>query len=270
MNSQIGYIKDIVENKYGITSPEAYIEYKKDKFDSGLTLEEINKLSPDTIDSGSFWDYVENHSVFNRDAIAYGFKNTDDIPKINASNYNLACGLGVMNYLFARYAHNLNFLDIGAGYGFLKGVVKSMTKFNYYGVDVYPKIDGIYKIKDCFLPKEIMDLKFELIISSNVFQHLSVRQRNIYYEQIANILEPEVGIFSVSNMHNGDSQLGFKCIDNDKKYTCHYGQYTEIQSVEEISKDLLKHFNIISYTYLKNISVTFHCCLKKGNNDAKL
>lgn len=264
MNSQISYIKNIVENKYGITSPEAYIQYKKDKFDSGLTLDEINKLSPDIIDSGSFWEYIEKESIFNRDAIAYGYKSTDDIDTINAHNYTFACQLGIMNYVFARYNMKMNLLDVGTGYGFLKRFVEKATPFDYYGADVYPKIEGIFKINDCILPDEIMNKKFELVIASNVFQHLSVRQRNIYYEQIAKILHPEFGIFSVSNIHSADG-IGFKCIENEKKYICHYGQYTELQSLQELVDDLQKHFHIISSSYLGTSSCAFHCHLRKGN-----
>lgn len=266
MSTQISYIKNIIENEYGITSPQAYVEYKKRKTASGLTLDEVNRLSPDTIDSGSFWEYIENESVFNRDAVAYGYKNTEDINTINAHNYHLACCFGILNYIFARHSHKLNLLDIGVGYGFLKNLVESSTKFNYYGVDVCPKIDGIYKIKDCILPYEILELKYELIVSSNVFQHLSVRQRNMYYEQIAQILHPQHGIFSVSNSYHTNNKIGFFCNENGKQYVCHYGQYTELQSLQEIVDDLSKHFKIIAHSFLEQHNVTFHCQLKNNPN----
>ena len=36
--------------------------------------------------------------------------------------------------------------------------------------------------------------------------------------------------------------------EDGKPYVCHYGQYTEVQTVQEIEQDLLKHFDIHSIT----------------------
>jgi len=268
MNEQILYIKDIVENEYGITNPEAYIEYKKQKYANGITLDEVNKLSPDTVDSGSFWRYVEEHSPFNRDAVAYGYKDTDDIEKINRHNYSLACSIGVLNYVFMymECPTALNILDIGAGYGMLKDFVHKYTKFNYYGVDVWPKIDGIYKVKDCILPKEVIEQKFHMIIATNVFQHLSVRQRLRYYEQIHEMLYDISGsVFSVSHVYvNENDSNGFKCVDNNKKYACHYGQYTEIQTFKEVEADIQKYFRILAVSFRTPNNATFHCIKKES------
>ncbi len=260
---QIGYIKNIIENEYGIIDEQSYIEYKKKCYTDGITAEEINKLSPDTIDSGSFWEYIEKHSVFNRDAIAYGVKNTQDPNYVNWLNYRVACSLGIFDYILMFYNVEGNLLDIGAGYGMIKNFIDTNTKLSYYGVDAYPKINGIYKVDDCILPDDILKLKYKLIIATNTFQHLSVRQRKEYYRQVAEVLEPN-GVFSISNVISNQKHkdFGFRNKENDKMYLCHYGQYTELQTFQELMSDISQYFNIISETYRNRFEVTFHCVLK--------
>ena len=119
---------------------------------------------------------------------------------------------------------------------------------SYHGVDVHPKFQGCIKVNDCILPPEIMEKKFGLVIACNVFQHLSIRQRRTYYEQVAKILH-QGGFFVLTNcvdQKTSSDRLGFKCKDNDRRYMVHYGQFTEVQTLEELQNDLLKHFDIHS------------------------
>jgi hypothetical protein len=264
---------DVIEGNYKIKDIPSYLEYKKARWltpggGGGVPQEEIDLLSPDTINSASFWEWIEKNPQLAKDAI--GFNSTPDVPisEINRKNFGLACQLGMLNYIMMyRDAVGMPLLDIGAGYGMLKEFVEKETKLKYYGVDVYPKIPGVLSLVDgdSTLPPEVMNEKFGLVISTNVFQHLSIKQRQHYYEQIAKILHPQVGTFSVSmvcNIPNGPS-CGFVSQETGKSYMCHYGQYTEIQTTDEVFADLTKHFYIVSTLHRNHdYSFSFHCTIK--------
>lgn len=256
--------KEIIEGDYGITNIQSYDEYKKKCYDNGVSQTEIDKLSPDNINSSSFWEYIEKNPELAKDAIAFGAKPYSNIDTVNQQNFNVACSLSIFNYvLMYKDVFNAPILDIGAGYGMLKDFVKNNTKLDYVGVDVYPKIDNVLKVGSdgSTLPDNILLSKFLLVVSTNVFQHLSIRQRRHYYEQIKNILVPIHGIFSFSTVCNveGLPKIGFKCKENDKHYVCHYGQYTEIQDYSEVVDDLSKHFIILSSNRRMPYDFTFHC-----------
>ena len=158
-------------------------------------------------------------------------------------------------------------LDIGAGYGMLKEFVEQSTALKYYGVDVYPKFDGVLKVENgSTLPPEIMSMQFGVVASLNVFQHLSIAQRRHYMEQVQKILIPNLGVFTVtiSLMHPQNPRFkGFVCKETGKQYMCHYGQYTEVQGVQEFINDLVKHFNILSFSERCDGSYTFNCSAKE-------
>ena len=147
--------------------------------------------------------------------------------------------------MFRSYPFNV--LDIGAGFGMLKNELKNYAPLTTYtGVDVHPKFDDCIKVVDCILPPEIMAKKFEFVFAVNVFQHLSIRQRRTYYEQVAKICN---GYFvltitcDVPTTKTTKSYGGFWCKDTNRRYMVHYGQFTEIQTYEEVIDDLSKHFN---------------------------
>ena len=266
MNNAIDF-SQVIENEYGIKDIKSYEEYKKKSFADGINLNIIDKLSPDNIDNSSFWKYIEEHSELAKDAIAYGYTKEKTIDEVNNHNFVVACQSNVFGCFFA-YKDDIDMpiLDIGAGYGMLKNFCEKNTKWKYYGVDVYPKFEGCYKVgSDGYtLPIEIVGRNYGIIICTNVFQHLSVNQRRHYYEQVEGILHPEIGLFIVNMMIDiPTSKHGFKCNDNNKKYVCHYGQYTEVQSINEVMNDLSKNFKVISISHrLDDNLFTFTCCPK--------
>lgn len=257
----------VIAGDYQITDLPSYVEYKKKAGQNGVTVDEIQRLSPDTINSCSFWQWIENHPKLAKDAIAFGTTEQDSIEKVNLINFNIACQMGVLNFiLMNRHIAGMPVLDIGPGYGMLKHFIQNSTQFVYHGVDAYPKIDGVLKVGDdgSTLPESIMNTRFGMVISTNVFQHLSVRQRRHYYEQIAKILEPKCGIFTVTNaaVVEGSPVKYFRGEDG-KNYMCHYGQYTEVQPINEIVVDLSKHFNILTINQrMFDCYFAFHCIIK--------
>lgn len=268
MITRVEQFKEIIEGNYGITDLKSYNDYKMKRGLAGLTKEEIELLSPDNVNSCSFWEYVEKNPEIAKDAIAFGITKEMTIERANELNFRLACSLNALSYIlmYAEYS-DMPLLGIGAGYGMLKNFVKQSTKLQYYGVDVYPKIDGVYTVGEdgSTLPSNITNHMFGIVIAVNVFQHLSVKQRRHYYEQIEKILFPNFGVFTVTIVAYDPSSLSipFKCNDDGKFYMCHYGQYTEVQTLSEIQEDLMKHFEILSISCrgLSN-SFTFHCRIK--------
>lgn len=270
MISTVEEFQQIVEGDYGITNLKAYGDYKENKWKEKVTKSEIERMSPDNINSCSFWEYIEKNPELAKDAIGFGVTKDQDIDTVNFKNEALAFEMGTLNHVWKyRQYDGLPILDIGAGYGMLKGFVARNTKFKYYGVDVYPKVEGVLTVApDGYtLPDEVLSVKFGMVVSTNVFQHLSVNQRRGYYAQIEKVLL-EGGVFSVSNMYSIPSRkTGFRCLDDDKAYCCHYGQYTEIQTMEEQMEDLSKHFNVIYVGQrIFDQVVVFHCVKKPSQS----
>lgn len=272
MITTLNEFTEIIEGDYKIKDLPSYVEYKYDRKD-GISQSEIDRLSPDAIRSSSFWEWIEKNPELAKDAIGFGMTSDKSIQELNYYNLRLAMSMGTMIYVsMCSGDKNMPILDIGAGYGMLKDYVEKATQLAYYGVDVYPKIPGVLALADgdSTLPDAILNMKFGLVVSTNVFQHLSVKQRRNYYEQVAKILIPN-GVFSVSMSAAGLDECGakgFVCKETGKEYMCHYGQYTEVQTEKEIMDDLRKHFQVLSVLRrLHDNSIAFHCTPKPTTID---
>lgn len=255
-------ISNLIQNSLGITDLENYGEYKKEKHDNGLTPEEIELLSPDRLRSSDFWEWTAK-SPFEKDTITYGMESERDINECNFRNHLLALETGMLNYYFKlssllRRGDLLKVLEIGPGFGAFKEVCDHSPRgdVEYWGVDVYPRIDGVLPIMDgdTKFPDIVATQKFDLVYSSNVFQHLSPRQRVSYIIQAAEVLHPR-GIFSFNTaVYQPDT--GFRC--GEKRYMCHYGQYTEMEPFDTYLKYLAPDFKLLA-TCQRDCIVTFHC-----------
>jgi hypothetical protein len=261
--------KEVIEGHYGITDLKSYGDYKVKMGQTGVTKEDVELLSPDNINSCSFWEYIEKNPEIAKDAIAFGATKERSIEEVNQQNFSLACGLNTLGFIILyKDCTGMPVLDIGAGYGMLKNFIRQHTNLLYCGVDVYPKIEDVYPVGEdgSTLPPNIASSSFGIVAAINVFQHLSVKQRRHYYEQIEKILHPKFGVFTFTITADiPNSQIkGFRCNDDGKHYMCHYGQYTEVQTVPEIEQDLMKHFSIISVSQrLLDNCFTFNCAKRK-------
>lgn len=243
-------------NKRGITSLETYTTYKKNIAVTGISLADIEELSPDNIDSTEFWKFCDNHKSFKYDSISYGVTVEDNVEKVNDMNFFLAAESGALSNL-ARISvldkkceFKYQILDIGAGYGMLKRHLETTYPKNtiYTGVDVYPKFEGVIQVTDCILPSEVMNQKFNFVFAINTFQHLSTRQRLSYYEQIKKILCD--GFFAMTMVIDSlNNPLGFYCNDNKRRYMCHYGQFTLIPTYEELISEISAYFTVRSINF---------------------
>ncbi len=262
--------QQVIEGDYKISDLKSYGEYKYSvTAKGGVTKAEVERLSPDNVNSSSFWEYIEKNPEIKNDAICFGVGKDGTKEEVNKRNFALACSMNVFCPILAyKDCLGMPLLDIGAGYGMLKEFVEQNSKLKYFGVDVYPKVEGVLQVAGdgSTLPSEIMSLagNFGLVMSINVFQHLSVKQRRHYYEQIHRLLHPNFGVFtfSICCQLPNSRQRGFKCEETGREYMCHYGQYTEMQTYPEVMEDLHKHFNIISVSQRGEADFTFQCSRK--------
>ena len=265
MITNVEEFKEIVEGQYGIKDLATYEDYKMRMGTNGVTKAEVELMSPDNVNSCSFWEYIEKNPEIAKDAIAFGATKDKTHDDVNRQNLSLAWSLNALSFVMLfKDEVGAPILDIGAGYGMLKEFVEKNTRLKYYGVDVYPKVEGVLQVgcDGSTLPPPIANMIFALVVSVNVFQHLSIKQRRHYYEQISRILHPE-GLFTVTistDNKNPNMRKPFVCAENGKGYMCHYGQYVECQSYPEVIADLSKHFRIHSLVHrVFDDSFTFHC-----------
>jgi hypothetical protein len=256
-------VKETIENKLGISTMDKYVEYKKRVWDTPVSLEEVEELSPDNVDSSEFWRYCDENPDFKYDTISFGIAKNGSAQTVNDKNFLLAAESGVFSRIIMFRNQIFNVLDIGAGFGMLREELKNYAPGTiYHGVDVHPKFPECIKVNDCILPPEIMEKKFGFVFACNVFQHLSIRQRRKYYEQVAEICD---GFFVLTNfIDNPVNRMGFRCKDNDRRYIVHYGQFTEVQTFDELVADLHKHFIVTStYQRMSDGHMCFHLRSKK-------
>lgn len=251
--------KKEIEENLGIYDLKSYGEYKEKIKKEGVTIEEVELLSPDNISSREFWKWAAN-SYFTKDTISFGATPKTSISSINAMSYDIGMVYGALPKVMAclrQQRRDIKILEIGPGFGGFRSVVQQFNEYDdklieYCGVDIYPRIEGenIYEIEDgdTKFPEEISSQMFDVVYSSNVFQHLTVRQRISYFEQIKKVMAPG-GFFSFTDCAWWDGQdKGFRCKDNDKKYMVHYGQFVEFLHVEDLGNLVRENFYVSSFT----------------------
>lgn len=174
------------------------------------------RLHPDRINNGKFWELLEKK--FGCDPVCPQAKNREEA---NLKNHNLFANLGGYSAIVSaeRYrqrADQLNVLDVGAGYNFTyHHIFKDRPRWNHYAIDVYPKDDRVIKITDEYnLAGNLPDIRFDLIICSNVFQHLSDAIRRSYCKQFYDMMNFN-GVFHLNPIYHKKTKIYL------------YGQQTE-------------------------------------------
>lgn len=267
-------IRDIITRQLGITDLKSYEAWGKRFCWTGNgpmavarppTQEDIDLLSPDAIDNGAFWRIAEE--LFQTDPVSNCmYTRPYDVAEANRTNlslYHMDGFTGLVEACKLRWhPTRAPLLEIGPGYGAFKEWVAKLDYYDYYAADVYPRIEGV----DATLPngrlaEVTLARRYAIVLASNVFQHLSVRQREDYYRDIAGCLLPS-GLFMVSQMVDTGGP-GYR--DKDGAWWCrHYGQLTQIQRPQSIFADLQRHFTLLSHTYSKNGGWLVVTCEKKG------
>lgn len=227
---QYDEIKDIITNTYGYKTLEDWKKYLETIRDTSSvtppTQEMVDLLSPDNVDCGAFWKICTD--LFGIDPVCniadkrYGDNNVNinmyDIITANRRNLWLAETFGLLTYLkeYAQYPSAV--MEFGVGFGNLKNWIETCTHKQYYGFDVNPLVDGILPL-DCSgkLATDISNIKGKVshFVCSNVFQHLSEKQRLYIFDVAAEYLY-KGGLF----MFNTPVKT------KNSKYMNFYGQFT--------------------------------------------
>jgi hypothetical protein len=249
-------IKRILTEELGFTDLTAYqtwIETERPKIKP--TTERVERLSPDSIDCRDFWkvcgELFGDDPVFNV-AVApqvgrlpYPVESRMDV---NRMNLRLAKSLGITAFLDENADKRLKVLEIGPGFGSLKNYIETHTNHVYTGIDVYPRIPEVLEAtEEGLIPRSLVEREhnaYSYVISSNVFQHLSARQRSRYYRDARALLHP--GALFIFNL----------CVDTGKRpatlrdsrgtaWCDHYGQYTLIPTEGDLLKELSAGFDVL-------------------------
>jgi hypothetical protein len=237
-------IKDVLINRLGLKDLAAYKRYLDSYLNSGspklITKEEIELLSPDNVNNYDFWKLAEEmfgvDPVYNTD---FG-EQAASLDEANRRNLAFARLTGALNVIDAWKHLSLSLLEIGAGYGNFKSYVMCTTNFQYTGVDVYPKAEGVLStLPNGMLPDEVKAKKFNIVYSSNVFQHISSKQRLAYLLDIKNMLHD--GGFFIFNLFLAISSPKVPSWDG-RPYMQNYGQWVEIPLYQEFTRLLSSHY----------------------------
>ena len=179
----------------------------------------------------------------------------------NRLNLRFARSLGVLAFLDENAHERLKILEIGPGYGSIKNYVETHTAYSYIGVDVVPRIPEVVETTpEGFITYALVAENRSLmsyVVSSNVFQHLSARQRTRYYRD-AHALLHAGGLF-IFNLSIDRGKPNEYLRDAEGNAWCdHYGQFTLIPKAD-IYDELNPLFDILYVTQRYDGIFNFVC-----------
>ncbi len=127
---------------------------------------------------------------------------------------------------------------------------------------MYPRLpDVMATTPDGLIPPDFVQSEagqYAYVIGSNVFQHLSARQRSKYYTDTHKLLV-RGGLF-IFNLHIDTGKTPANIRDAAGRAWCdHYCQYTEIPTAKEIYSELALLFDILYVTQRYDGLFNFVC-----------
>jgi hypothetical protein len=263
-------IKRVLVDDLGFRDLEAYAKWIKEVRPTlSLTPSRLEKLSPDVVDCRDFWRVCED--LFGSDPVGNAVISPEvgrlpypiETPMdANRMNLRLARSLGITTFLEENAHRRLKTLEIGPGYGGLKSFIETQTHHIYTGVDAFPRIPGVIQTTaDGVLPPELVEEEsadYSYVVSSNVFQHLSARQRAKYVEDAHALLHTD-GLF-IFNLLVDTGQSSRHLRDkHGNAWADHYGQYTPIPKGGALYDQLAQHFDILYVTQRYDGLFNFVC-----------
>lgn len=234
--------------EYDIDSVEKYKDFlnrkKVDEKEFARILNILSeKLNYDSINPKEFW--LACDEVFGIDPVcnivvdSANTKNKDlnslinNIDFANTTNLKIPkqCGmLGLFdldyeNTCFYRNNERCKVGEIGTGLGcFKKYVEQHYPKVDYFGFDVVSRVEGCTELENgCFSDDYVEQNKetFDVFYSCNVFQHISIKSTEKYFEQVSKLLKKS-GYFLCSGVSSAN------------KHSLHYGQVIKCLSFNEV------------------------------------
>jgi SAM-dependent methyltransferase len=149
----------------------------------------------------------------------------------NRMNLRLAKSLGITAFLEENSQSRLKVVEIGTGYGSLKNWIETNTNHVYLGVDAVPRVPGVLESSaDGTMPRDFVARETDAcsyVVSTNVFQHLSQRQREQYVADAHALLRPG-GLFLFNLTVDTGKIPPFARDAEGNAWSVHYGQYTPI------------------------------------------
>ncbi len=241
-DERAGYdeIRRILVDDFGFTNLETYGRWIRE-VRPGLTPtpELVRRLSPDRIDCRAFWRACDE--LFGVDPV---------------HNVMIAPEIGELPYpITTREDANRMNLRLAKSFAITSEHV-------YSAVDVCPRFEGVVQATAAgFLPDGFADSaahSFSYVVSSNVFQHLSARQRSRWFRDAQRLLHRE-GLF-IFNLLVDTAKISARARDRDGNAWCdHYGQFTEIPKLGQLHDELSGLFRIIYVTQRYDGVMNFVC-----------
>lgn len=231
-----------------------------------LSKKFLNQYNPDKINGELFWKTILKVYPYFPIVRDKNLRNKHQLHK-----ESLKIHRPILDYILPQLDKNFKMLEIGPGYGSVRNFVKRKYGLNnYYAIDINPlyKCEKLFKCDGKSIPDNIPN-ELDLIYSVNVFQHLSLKQRNSYFEQIYKKLKPG-GIF-IFCMFCCNENKNFELEKNkklfayrDKKdniYVSFYNQFTLVENSSDVTNKLYKKFNFtaVQNTVLDLNSNLFTC-----------
>jgi len=241
-------IRRIITEHFGIVDLRAYSDWlSKWRSEEWTPAEEdINLLSPDEIDCFDFWKVVED--LFGIDGVCNTVDSrisAVDLSKMNGNraNLNIARTLGCLSTIDQYAYQECNLLEYGTGYGSLKNYVEVTTRFNYSGWDVYPKVPDVHATtRTGYLPPEFVMInrgQFHFVVSSNVLQHVSTKQKLQFFSDAHDLL-----------CRNGQLIVNVPILPTKhrSKYMTLYGQFIEMPTRDTFFDWVADKFDVLATT----------------------
>ncbi len=263
-------VRRILVEDFGFRNLDAYRRWVRD-VRPGLspTPELVSKLSPDRIDCRAFWRVCEE--LFGIDPVHNVVIAPDvgDLPYVvetrmdaNRMNLRLARSFGITSFLKESAHRRLKVLEIGPGFGSLKSFIETETEHEYTAVDVLPRFDGVMEAtSEGDIPRSFVDATrgtYSYVVSTNVLQHFSARQRSRCYADARALLHTE-GLF-IFNLLVDTAKLAARTRDRNGDAWCdHYGQFTEIPKLGPLHDELSSLFRVLYVTQRYDGVINFVC-----------
>ncbi len=164
-----------------------YLEHK----DKGVTLAEITAMDPDNINCAEFWERIVKDDFRPFCPLA---KTKEDVNYYNSKLLHVS-GFSTLFAEINPYVH-LEILDIGAGLNCVGEYMKNSLggfSYNYYPSDIVKHTPETILIEDGRLPAS--DGCINMVVSSNVFQHLGQDTITQYFKEISRITGDVASLF---------------------------------------------------------------------------
>lgn len=270
-------IKKIITEEYGFDSVEKYRAFLSDpdikKRIDFCTPERIARLSPDVVDCIDFWKVTDD--VFGEDTVCntcwkgeghnkdWNYEQKVSRERANFSNLMIAKLLGMLDFIDEMAHRDVKVVEFGAGFGSFKNYVERNTRNVYLGFDVVPRVEGIKPVQadGTLFESDIVALEgtVQNVMCTNVFQHLSQRQRESYIRAAYRMLVPG-GLFIFNSMLDFENPSPYRI--NDNLYAIHYGQYTPLMKVYQTHNYLARTGWKVLYFNQRHDCVCSYVCQK--------